>query len=155
MQGDRVSSQILRLLSSSNAPLETKEIVDKIVRETKTTRTILFKRLTDLRGDQALFGKRVGSGKGVWIWWSLDLFSTPAAAVPPSKDRVANAIRQTVNQSPSPLETTEVARLVRNAIPATRTILFKRLTDLRGDSALKGKHVGSGKGTWIWWREHA
>lgn len=33
----------------------------------------------------------------------------------------------------------------------TRTKILYRLNQLRGDGKIKGKAIGSGKGTWIWW----
>jgi len=35
----------------------------------------------------------------------------------------------------------------------TRTKLFYRLTNLRGDVLVNGRHIGPGKGVWIWWRK--
>jgi len=37
----------------------------------------------------------------------------------------------------------------------SRTMILYRLYDLRGQGLIKGKKVGGGKGTWIWWRSNA
>jgi len=154
MQGDRVSDIVLGIISNSQTPLETPEIVERVLQQTKTTRTIVFKRLTDLRGDGAIKGAHIGSGKGTWIWWNKDLH-TEQQKTPISNDKIAQKVLDTIFTSQTPLETKQIEEIVQDAIPTTRTIIFKRLTDLRGDGILRGKVVGSGKGTWIWWRENA
>ena len=63
---DRLSRRILGIISSSDEPLETREIELKLQGETRMK--ILY-RLTNLRGDGRIRGKQVGSGKGTWIWW--------------------------------------------------------------------------------------
>ena len=74
-KGDRVSDLILNILHAAETPLETKEVVDLVLQKFPLcTRTIVFKRLTDLRGDGAIKGKHIGSGKGAWIWWRLNAF---------------------------------------------------------------------------------
>lgn len=155
-KGDRTRELILEILDSAKSPLETTDIVDKVQQKIpKCTRTIVFKRLTDLRGDGLIKGKYIGSGKGTWIWWKVDSFKK-STTLPSIKDKYAAKVLETLEAADSPLETTEVVELVQRAIPkCTRTIVFKRLTDLRGDQALRGKYVGSGKGVWIWWRENA
>lgn len=154
MQGDRVQEIVLGIISNSQTPLETPEILERVLQQTKTTRTIVFKRLTDLRGDGAILGAHIGSGKGSWIWWSKELHKNEQKA-PFSDDKIAQKVLDAIFISQTPLETKQIEEIVRNAIPATRTIIFKRLTDLRGDGKIRGKHVGSGKGAWIWWRENA
>ena len=54
-------------------------------------------------------------------------------------------------ESDSPLETREI----QDVLKSTRIKILYRLHDLRGEGLIKGKHVGSGKGTWIWWRKDA
>lgn len=154
MQGDRVREIILGIISNSQTPLETPEILARVLEQTKTTRTIVFKRLTDLRGDGAILGAHIGSGKGTWIWWKKETPSAPEKT-PTSDDKIEQKIIDAIFSSHTPLETKQVEEIVRDAIPATRTKIFKRLVDLRGDQILRGKAVGSGKGTWIWWRENA
>ena len=74
-KGDRIRDLILDLIQSKESPLETREVVELVLKEYPTcTRTIVFKRLTDMRGDGAIRGKHVGSGKGVWIWWRVNAF---------------------------------------------------------------------------------
>jgi len=65
---DWLATSILAIVNLSREPLETKEIEEKLK---KFTRTKIFYRLTNLRGNGLIKGKFVGSGKGVWIWWSL------------------------------------------------------------------------------------
>ena len=47
-----------------------------------------------------------------------------------------------------PLETKEIELFLKNE---TRIKILYRLNQLRGDVKIKGKAIGSGKGTWIWW----
>jgi len=66
----------LKIIEESNEVLETREIQEKIEVSIKdVTRTKLFSRLNNLRGEGLIKGKFVGPGKGVWIWWSKDAFS--------------------------------------------------------------------------------
>jgi len=72
---DEISEEILKILKSSGAPLETKEIFEKIRAEMgDVSRSKLMYRLNVLRGDGDIHGKFVGSGKGVWIWWKADIY---------------------------------------------------------------------------------
>jgi len=48
-----------------------------------------------------------------------------------------------------PLETKEIETFFPTE---TRTKILYRLNQLRGDGKIKGKAIGSGKGTWIWWQ---
>ena len=67
-----LTNEILRIISNSDEPLETKEIEEKIKTKTETvTRTKVFYRLNILRGEGKIKGKFVGPGKGVWIWWRI------------------------------------------------------------------------------------
>ena len=55
-----------------------------------------------------------------------------------------------VSKSAEPLETREIEI----ALPkSTRIMVLYRLNNLRGEGKIKGKHVGSGKGAWIWWKD--
>ena len=65
---DDLTNSILSIINSSDEPLETKEIEEKLK---KNTRTKIFYRLTNLRGNGLIKGKFIGSGKGVWIWWKI------------------------------------------------------------------------------------
>lgn len=60
-----LTDEILKAIDSSDEPLETKEVEAKL----KGTRTMILQRLHNLRGEGLIKGKRVGPGKGVWIWW--------------------------------------------------------------------------------------
>jgi len=63
---DKISERIVKILDESSEPLETKEIEEFLK---GITRTKILYRLNNLRGDGAIKGKNVGSGKGTWIWW--------------------------------------------------------------------------------------
>lgn len=72
---DKTSTKILQLLQGAAEPLETKEIEIQLagmpLKDLKgITRIKVLYRLNLLRGDGAIKGKPVGSGKGTWIWWS-------------------------------------------------------------------------------------
>jgi len=72
---DSISEATLDIIQKAGEPLETKEISEQL--ETKipnVTRTKLFYRLTNLRGEGLIKGKFVGPGKGVWIWWIKEIF---------------------------------------------------------------------------------
>lgn len=72
---DQITKAALGLIEESNEVLETKEIQDKlIISINDITRTKLFARLSNLRGEGLIKGKFVGPGKGVWIWWKKDAF---------------------------------------------------------------------------------
>jgi len=74
---DLISDEIIVVLNSSDEPLETKEIEEKIkvkIKKESTTRTKIFYRLNNLRGDGMVKGKFMGPGKGVWIWWKTTAF---------------------------------------------------------------------------------
>lgn len=73
---DRITRKILETIEKAGTVLETKEIVEAIQASVgKTTRTIVFSRLSILRGDGLIKGKFVGPGKGVWIWWKQELLT--------------------------------------------------------------------------------
>ncbi len=63
-------------------------------------------------------------------------------------DKVSNKILEILREVDEPLETKEVEKFLKKE---TRTKILYRLNNLRGDGLIKGKVVGSGKGTWIWW----
>jgi len=71
-------------------------------------------------------------------------------------DIISNIILNVINNSAEPLETKEIQEQAEKSLKnITRTKLFYRLNMLRGDSSIKGKFVGPGKGVWIWWRKEA
>ena len=73
---DSLAEVVLKIIKESEEPLETKEIQEKVEATVKdVTRTKLFYRLTNLRGEGLIKGKFVGPGKGVWIWWTPEIFS--------------------------------------------------------------------------------
>jgi len=63
------------------------------------------------------------------------------------QDKVSKSINIIIDASIEPLETKEIEL----AVKRTRTVILYRLRELRADGFIKGKQVGSGKGTWIWW----
>ena len=76
MKIDELTEVTLKIINETDEPLETKELqemVGKVV--TDVTRTKLFYRLNNLRGEGLIKGKFVGPGKGVWIWWKRDAFT--------------------------------------------------------------------------------
>ncbi len=72
---DSITKAALKIIEESGDVLETKEIEERILLSIKdVTRTKLFARLNNLRGENLVSGKFVGPGKGVWIWWKKDAF---------------------------------------------------------------------------------
>ena len=70
MERDDVKSTIENVINRANEPLETKEIREKVQKSIgDVSRSKLLYRLNGLRGEGQIYGKYVGSGKGVWIWW--------------------------------------------------------------------------------------
>ena len=77
------------------------------------------------------------------------------AIIPKDKD-ITEVTLKIINETDEPLETKEIEEMVRkHAEDVTRTKLFYRLNNLRGEGLIKGKFVGPGKGVWIWWRKDA
>ncbi len=64
-------------------------------------------------------------------------------------DKASDKVLEILKESSEPLETKEIEDIMKNV---TRAKLIYRLSNLRGDGLIKGKVVGSGKGTWIWWK---
>lgn len=74
---DLITKRALETIEKAGCVLETKEILEELqIFLNKTTRTKLFSRLNNLRGEGLIKGKFVGPGKGVWIWWKKDAFSS-------------------------------------------------------------------------------
>lgn len=69
---DQIAETILIIINNCDEPLETKDIEMKIPKETRTK--ILY-RLRDLRGEGLINGKKIGAGKGTWIWWRNSAFA--------------------------------------------------------------------------------
>ena len=75
MKKDNITELALHIIEDAGDVLETKELEEEISHSIKDiTRTKLFSRLTNLRGEGLIKGKFVGSGKGVWIWWIAGVF---------------------------------------------------------------------------------
>lgn len=74
---DNICTEVLKLITNSDEPLETKDIREKLelkLNNESITRTKVFYRLNLLRGEGKIKGNFKGSGKGVWIWWRADAF---------------------------------------------------------------------------------
>ena len=67
-----------------------------------------------------------------------------------NSDKISDKILEILKKTEEPLETKEIEDILKNV---TRIKVLYRLNILRGDGVIKGKPVGSGKGTWIWWRK--
>ena len=79
---DQITKAALKLIDESNEVLETKEIQNNLFASIKdVTRTKLFARLNNLRGEGLIKGKFVGPGKGVWIWWKVSAFPKKSGEV--------------------------------------------------------------------------
>ena len=65
-------------------------------------------------------------------------------------DPISKRILKIISEMTEPLETKELELILKDV---TRIKLLYRLNLLRGDGLIQGKAVGSGKGTWIWWRK--
>jgi len=64
------------------------------------------------------------------------------------EDGVSRKILAIIEKSNEPLETKEIESRISGT---TRAKVLYRLNDLRGEGRIRGKLVGGGKGTWIWW----
>lgn len=72
---DLITKKVLETIEKTGEVLETKEILEQLqISLGKVTRTKLFSRLNNLRGEGLIKGKFVGPGKGVWIWWKKNAF---------------------------------------------------------------------------------
>jgi len=67
-----------------------------------------------------------------------------------SSDQISKNILKILAEASEPLETKEIELVLKGI---TRIKILYRLNLLRGDGLIKGKAVGSGKGTWIWWSQ--
>jgi|GEM_PF-2616429 len=67
-------------------------------------------------------------------------------------DAISKLILQILHDAAEPLETKDLEDRCRNFDPSiTRIKVFYRLQNMRAGGHLKGKFIGSGKGSWIWW----
>ncbi|HZX44459.1 MAG TPA: hypothetical protein VFF28_02125 [Candidatus Nanoarchaeia archaeon] len=64
-------------------------------------------------------------------------------------DGTSKKILDIITNAGEPLETREIELLLKGI---SRVKALYRLNNLRGEGLIKGKAVGSGKGTWIWWK---
>ncbi|MFC1697305.1 hypothetical protein ACFL1H_03160 [Nanoarchaeota archaeon] len=65
-----------------------------------------------------------------------------------SPDKISRNILKILDEKGEPLETKEIELSMKSV---TRTKILYRLSYMRGEGLIRGKVVGSGKGTWIWW----
>ena len=65
------------------------------------------------------------------------------------EDKLARDILKIIDKSDEPLETKEIELILKKS---TRVKVLYRLNNLRGEGKIRGKAIGSGKGTWIWWK---
>ena len=63
-------------------------------------------------------------------------------------DAISKKIVKTVESAEEPLETKEIEERVKE----TRIKVLYRLNLLRAEGMVRGKQMGAGKGTWIWWK---
>jgi hypothetical protein len=68
------------------------------------------------------------------------------------KDKLTESLIELIDSASEPLETKEIEEKVPDG---TRTKIIYRLRELAVKGEIKGKSVGAGKGTWIWWRKNA
>lgn len=69
-------------------------------------------------------------------------------------DELQRVLLQVINETDEPLETMEVLEKAKKFVEdATRTKVYLRLSNLRGEGLIKGKFVGGGRGVWIWWKK--
>jgi hypothetical protein len=69
-----------------------------------------------------------------------------------TKDKLTKDLIKVVDDANEPLETKEIEAKLPTA---TRTKIVKRLMESAIKGLIKGKTVGSGKKTWVWWRKDA
>ena len=63
-------------------------------------------------------------------------------------DKESEVILNFINKSHEPFETKEIEEKLHE----TRARIFYKLMILVGKGLIKCKQIGSGKGTWIWWK---
>jgi hypothetical protein len=68
------------------------------------------------------------------------------------KDKLTDVLIKTIREANEPLETKEIVHRIGNE---TRAKIICRLSDLGIQGTIKGKRVGGGNGTWIWWKKDA
>lgn len=66
------------------------------------------------------------------------------------EDKDSKDILKLIESSKEPLETKNIKEKLKKV---SRTKILYRLNNLRAEGLIKGKQVGSGKGTWIWWKK--
>lgn len=65
------------------------------------------------------------------------------------KEADAISILKIINNSQEPLETKEI---IGKCKKLTRVKVLYRLMNLWAEGLIKGKQIGAGKGTWVWWK---
>ena len=86
------------------------------------------------------------------VYLSIDLYSLNViyCIMRIKKDILSQKILEILKKADEPLETIEILDSIKGS---TRVKILYRLNRLRGETVIKGKQVGSGKGTWIWWKD--
>jgi hypothetical protein len=68
---DPLEELIEQIISKSEDPLETTEVIAGVSDELgQVSRSKVLYRLNNLRAENEIAGKAVGSGKGTWIWYN-------------------------------------------------------------------------------------
>lgn len=67
-------------------------------------------------------------------------------------DEISKIILRVINSSCEPMETKEVEEKMKGT---SRSKIMYRLNQLRAEGKIKGKFIGSGKKTWLWWKSNA
>lgn len=75
---DKLLEAIIAVIENATEPLETREIEEKLPKE---TRAKILLRLRNLQGEGMIKGKSVGAGRGTWIWWKKDAFPSEGEKV--------------------------------------------------------------------------
>jgi predicted transcriptional regulator len=68
------------------------------------------------------------------------------------EDNESKLILKLIESAKEPLETKEIEGKLKKV---SRSKILYRLNNLRAEGLIKGKQIGSGKGTWIWWKNSA
>ncbi len=63
-------------------------------------------------------------------------------------DKISDKVLNIIKKADEPLETREIEHSLKDV---SRTKVLYRLMMLRGEGEVRGKQIGSGKGTWVWW----
>ena len=107
---DAISQLLVRILQSTDQPLETAEVLGIIQKDLQISRKIIIKRLHDLKDSDTINARFMGPGKGVWVWWKKDSFKVPSQKFSPKN--VDEKLLSIINSSVYPLEIKEIANKI-------------------------------------------